>query len=135
MLAFGAEDPWAKVKALKSGAEIRVYKQGDSKPITGKFDEADDERLLMVVKNEQTSIPKDNILRLDARPNSGTKVTRDEKSSSGVVVGGREGTPTTPNTHTGTSGSYSSSVSVGKEDYEVVYRKIQPIRKTQPIEK
>ena len=25
LVAFGAEDEWAKVKALKTGAELRVY--------------------------------------------------------------------------------------------------------------
>jgi hypothetical protein len=28
LVAFGAEDEWAKVKALKTGSELHVYKKG-----------------------------------------------------------------------------------------------------------
>jgi hypothetical protein len=28
LAAFGAEDEWTKVRALKTGAELRVYKKG-----------------------------------------------------------------------------------------------------------
>ena len=47
--AICADDPWAAVVKLKSGTEIRVLKKGSMQPILGKFDEATDERLLLVV--------------------------------------------------------------------------------------
>ena len=59
-----APDPWAAVVKLKSGTPIRVLKKGSMQPVIGKFDEADDERVVLVVKNEQVAIPKDQIDRL-----------------------------------------------------------------------
>ena len=45
LAAFGADDPWAKVKAIKSGSELRVYKKGAAQPLLVKMDEATDDRL------------------------------------------------------------------------------------------
>ena len=66
--AFAADDPWAKVKELKSGTEIRIYKRGASSPLVGKIDEARDHSLTVVLKNEQVTVEKDQIDRLDYRP-------------------------------------------------------------------
>src|SRR5947209_3353457 len=66
--AFAADDPWTKVKELKSGTEVRVMKKGAAQPVIGKFDEATDENLILVVKTEQTAIAKDAIDRIDYRP-------------------------------------------------------------------
>ena len=62
-----ADDPWAAVVKLKSGAEIRVLKRGSMQPVLGVFAEANGERLVWVVKNEQQALPKDQVDRLDAR--------------------------------------------------------------------
>ena len=35
-LAFAADDPWAKVKDLKTGTELRIYKKGSSQPLVVK---------------------------------------------------------------------------------------------------
>ena len=37
-LAMAADDPWAKVKAIKSGSELRVYKKGAAQPLVVKMD-------------------------------------------------------------------------------------------------
>ena len=117
-VAFGAEDEWAKVKALKTGAEIRVFKKGSMQPVMAQMDELTDENLVVLVKKTQTAIPKDQIDRIDARPTGGSRVTKetttketypDPKSASG---------PEVPGTST------STSVSIGsKADFETVYRR------------
>ena len=122
-MAFAAgEDPWAKVKDLKSGAEIRVVKRGASKPIEGKLDEARDDSIVIVLKNEQVSIDKDQIDRLDYRPKPGSRIvkTGDAKQTD------PDTTPPVGMNHgpavTGTN--YSSGLSLGsKPDYETLYRR------------
>ena len=64
---LGADSSWTRVKELKSRAELRIYKKGAREPINATFDEANDDRLIVVVKNEQVAIPKEDIDRLDAR--------------------------------------------------------------------
>src|SRR5690349_9879180 len=79
--AFAADDPWTKVKKLKSGTEIRIVKKGASAPLTGKLDEARDESLTMVLKNEQVTVEKDSIERLDYRPSKpGGRIVAESKS-------------------------------------------------------
>src|SRR5436309_11515873 len=80
-LALAADDPWAKVKEIKSGTELRVYKKGSMQPLLVKMDEATDERLVFVNKNEQTSLAKEDIDRVDARPSSKRPVTKESKTT------------------------------------------------------
>src|SRR5213082_725389 len=67
-LACAAADPWAKVKELKTGAELHVYKRGSAQPLTVKMDELTDENLVVTSKNAQIAIARDQIERIDARP-------------------------------------------------------------------
>src|ERR1051326_3442129 len=118
-----ASDTWTAVTKLKSGAEIRVLKKGSMRPVLGNFDEADNDRVVMVVKNEQIAIPRDQIDRLDARPQSGSRVkvesktTTDDPQKAGEPDAGMHSHPVN-----GTSSSSGVSV-VGKPDYETVYRR------------
>jgi hypothetical protein len=117
-------DPWTAVEKLKSGTEIRVLKKGSMQPVIGKFDEANDERLLVVVKNEEIAIPKDQIERLDARPvQSGGRVKVESKTTTDDPQKAHEpdiGMHSTPVVGTSTS----SGVSVtSKPDFETVYRR------------
>ena len=119
--AFAADNPWAKVRDLKSGTEVRIFKKNSKQPVVAKLDEATDENLIIVVKNEQVAIPKEDIDRIDARPGSGSRITRESKTTtemktdSGVHVPGESPGPTT---------SSSSNVSFGsKPDFEIVYQK------------
>jgi hypothetical protein len=128
--AFGADTSWPKVQELKSGSELRIFKKGSAQPLIAKFDEANDEHLVVIIKNEQTAILREDIDRIDARPASKsprklqgeTKVRTNEPDTSphpesGVPV------PTT---------SYSTGLNVtggGKGDFETIYRRPPPAAK------
>ncbi len=122
--ASGADDQWSKVRELKSGVELRVFKKGSALPVQAKMDEATAENLLVVVKNEQVAIPKDRIDRIDSRPaQSGSRVTKRSKTTSEPPdpkqpsVGPSRGI-------SGPSVSSSTSLSVGsRPDFETVYRR------------
>jgi hypothetical protein len=93
-------------------------------PVIGKFDEANDERLLMVVKNEQLAIPKDQIDRLDARPaQPGGRVK--VQSTTTVDDPQRAHEPEIGmHSHRVEGTSTSSGVSVtNKPDFETIYRR------------
>jgi hypothetical protein len=122
-LVFGADNPWAKVKELKTGTEIRVYKTGSRQPLTAKFSDASDENLIVIIKNEQTAIPKDEIDRIDYRPPAkDSRVTRETKT-----VNTNETQPVGPRANPGASvpgTSSSSSITMGgKPDFETLYRR------------
>jgi hypothetical protein len=123
LAAFGAEGEWVKVKALKTGAEIRVYKKGSMQPVLAQMDELTDENLIVIVKKTQTAIPKDQIDRVDARPSGGSRVTRETTTketfpdSKAAADAGQAG-PAGPTTSTSTSVSMGS-----KPDFETVYRR------------
>ena len=121
MLAFAA-DPWAKVKDLKSGTELRIYKVGGKQPILAKMDELTDESLVVVVKNEQTAIAKEAIDRIDYRPpQTGGRVTRESRSTTDLPE------PVGPRPTPGASvpgNNSTSSVSMGsKPEFETIYRR------------
>ncbi len=125
--ALGADtktdDQWTKVKELKSGTEIRVYKKGASQPLLAKAGDATDEKLIVVLKNEETAIDKKDIERIDARPAAGkrTKVTSTataNEPTSQPVDGVR------PENYPKPGSSYSSGVSMGsKPDFETIYQR------------
>ena len=123
LVAFSAEDEWAKVKALKTGAEIRVFKKGSMQPIMAQMDELSDDNLIVIVKKTQTAIPRDQIDRIDARPSSKRQITKetvtketfpDAKSQAEAGTAG----PAEPGTSTTTGVSIG-----GKPDFETVYRR------------
>lgn len=130
MAAFGADDPWAKVKDLNTGTELRIYKRDAKQPILAKMDELNDDALVVVVKNEQIAIRKDDIERIDYRPSKGssrvvnqTRTTTDTSTPDSVGPrpqgSGRSGAPST---------SSSSSVQFGgKADFETIYRRTQTL--------
>ena len=78
-IAFGADDPWAKVKELKTGTELQVYKRGSIQPLTVKMDELTDQNLIVINKNAQTAILRDDIERIDARPSGKTRTVNETK--------------------------------------------------------
>ena len=128
-LLFAADTSWTKVKDLKGHAELRIYKKGVSQPVNATFDDANDERIIVVVKNEQTSIRKEDIDRIDARPVSGPRkatVQKTQTRSDPDYTPGRPFSgPPLPQT------SESSNVSFGnKPDFETIYRRSdEPARK------
>lgn len=123
-LLLGAEDAWMKVKELKTGAELRIYKKGVSKPILAKADEATDDQLIVVEKNEQVAIPKQDIDRIDARPvRTQARVTKEtrETTTDAVIEPGTAARPKPPAV-SGTTSTTSYSVG-GKPDFETIYRR------------
>lgn len=139
MAAAAADDGWTKVMELKSGSELRITTKAAKQPLLVKMDEASPARIVVVVKNEQVAIPKDDIDRIDARPaQTGSRVrpesktttsTPGESTAAGDRIGPGGGGGGRPNT------SYSSGVSIGsKPDFETVYRRTTagPARKEVP---
>jgi hypothetical protein len=119
---FAADDPWAKVKELKSGTEIRIVRKGVAQPLEAKFDEARDDSIVVVVKNEEKAIPKEEIDRLDYRPKPGSRVTRETKTKTDTA----DGEPPAGMAHGAPvpGQSQSTSVSIGsKPGYETIYRR------------
>ncbi len=112
LVGFGAADDWAKVKALKTGAELRVFKKGSTQPILAQMGDLTDDNLIVLVKKTETAIPKDQIDRIEARPAAGSRVTKETTTKDSI---GPDGSPTS---------SMSAGYSVGgKQDFETVYRR------------
>src|SRR5690242_3793103 len=82
-----ASDSWDKVKELKTGTELRIVRKNAKAPVLASMDEANEERLVVVVKKEQIAIPKAEIDRIEARPvgKSQRKVTKDSKFDNDTV--------------------------------------------------
>ncbi len=118
LVGFGAADDWAKVKALKTGAELRVFKRGSPQPISALMAGLTDDNLIVLIKKTETAIPKDQIDRIEARPSTGSRVTKETTTKDGV---GPDGSPTS---------SMSTGYSIGgKPDFETVYRRLPPMPK------
>lgn len=125
-LAFGADDPWAKVKELKTGTELQVYKRGAVQPLSVKMDELTDQNLIVINKNAQTAIRRDDIERIDARPSGKTRTVNETKTEKNAATDPRSTIPG-PNSPPGamsppTSGA-SSGVTWSKPGFETVYRR------------
>jgi len=135
-VAVCAEDPWTEVTKLKSGTEIRVLKKGSTQPVIGKFDEADDVRLVLVVKNEQMAIPKGQIDRVDARPEPGaSRVKVESKTTTDDPQAARE-PAVGMNAQPAVGSSTTSGLSIGgKPDFETVYRRSMGTPKSVEIKK
>ena len=122
LAAFAAEDAWTKVTQLKTGAELRILKKGSKQPIIAKMDEADAERIVVVIKNEQKAIPKDDIDQIDVRPlQTGSRMTKETKTTTNDNAAP---SPGNPHAVPGPTTSSSSNVTFGsKPDFETIYRR------------
>ncbi len=124
--SVAAEDAWSKVKALKSGTEIRGFPAGIKEPLVGEIDEAIEEGTVLVLKNEQKAVFKADIERLEARPSGARPVTKSTNVKSEDPAAGLAkpkvsvpGSRATPDLSSSTSSlSYGS-----KPGFELVYRK------------
>ncbi len=126
LCSFAADDSWTKVKALKSGTEIRIFQTGVKNPLIGKIDEADNERIVLVLKNEQKSVAKADIERLEARPSGGSRITRTKtvKSEDPSAELAKPSPPIPGSSAVPALSSSSSSVGFSsKPGFELVYRK------------
>src|SRR6266567_7232678 len=124
MAAYGADNPWTKVKELKTGTELRIFKIGAKQPILATMDEATDDRLVIVVKKEQTGIDKDQIDRIDYRPPmTGSRINKETRTTSDPP-GQTAGPAPRGSSGGGPSTSTSNSVSFGsKPNFETIYRR------------
>jgi hypothetical protein len=126
-LAYGADDPWAKVKELKIGAELQVYKRGSSQPLTVKMDELTDDNLVVISKSAQTAIPREEIDRIDARSSGRTRTPTEVKGTEKNAATDPRSTIPGPNAPPGAMAHPSTGVSSGvtwtKPGFETVYRR------------
>jgi hypothetical protein len=123
---FAADDPWAKVRELKSGTEIRIVKRGTATPVLAQMGELTDDNLVIIVKNEQTAIARDQIERIDARP-KGSRVKNESRVTTEQTMGKPDGSRPAPAVQS--NQSYSSGLAIGsKPDFETVYRRTAPLQ-------
>lgn len=123
-VAFAADNSWDKVRDLRTGTELRIYKKGAHQPVLGSMDEANDERLIAVVKNEQVAIQKDDIDRIDYRPASKSRVTKETRTTQSDSTQTTPVGPVPQGTRGGPSTSTSTSFGSGsKPDFETIYRR------------
>jgi hypothetical protein len=126
-LAYGADDPWAKVKELKTGTELQVFKRGTAQPMMVKLGDLTDENLLVINKTEETAIPRDQIERIDARSGARSRTINETKVPEKNAATDPRSTIPGPNSPPGAMSSPSTGVSSGvtwnKPGFETVYRR------------
>jgi len=109
--ALAADNPWQKVKDLKSGTDLRVFRKGSNQPLLVQMGELTDDHLVVIDKKAERAIPKEEIERIDSRPPKATWV-KEEKTAN------------TANPDGSNSNSYSSGYSKGSRgDFETIYRR------------
>ena len=125
LVAFGADDPWAKLKELKTGAELRVFKKGGGPPLLVQMDELTDDNLMVIDKKQQTAIARDLIDRVDYRPSGKSRVTKETTTKVNDGVGDPKAVIPSPRPdHPGSTTSSSSNVAFGsKPDFETIYKR------------
>jgi hypothetical protein len=125
VVAIGASDPWAKVREIKSGTELRIYKKGVKQPVLARMDDALEDKIIVALKDEQTAIAKEDIDRVDARPSDkGKRVVAETKTAAT-----NPNHSASPRDNIGGSSmpgtSSSSGLTLGgKPDFQTVYRRL-----------
>jgi len=113
-VAFGAGDPWLKVKDIKAGTDLRVFRKGKSQPLLVQMGELTADNLVVIQKKTEIAIPREEIDEIDSRPPKSTWVKN-------------ESTTATTNPDGTNSSGYSSGYSKGSRgDFETVYRRPAP---------
>jgi len=124
LTAFAADNRWDKVRDLKTGTELRILKKGSRQPILAAMDEANDERLVVVIKNEQQAIQKDDIDRIDFRPATKSKIAKETRTTQTDSTQTSSVGPQPRGSQSGPSTSTSTSFSgAPKPDFETIYRR------------
>lgn len=112
-------DPWAKVRDIKSGTELRIIRKDSRQPVLAVFEDLNDDALIIATKKGEIGIPRDQIERLDARPTGGSRVSKETHTS---TTDSNLGPPTQRSSPVPESSSSSSVSFGGKPDFETVYR-------------
>src|SRR5262249_55001803 len=107
------------------------FAKAPNNPLWPGSNEANEHRMVIVVKNQQVAVPRDEIDRIDYRaPNSGTKATKETRTkradpnagASRVGMPSEQGKVNVPG-----GGSSSTAVTFGsKGEFETVYRRPEP---------
>jgi hypothetical protein len=124
-VALAADNPWDKVRDLKSGTELRIYKRHSSQPVLAVMDEANDDNLIVVVKKEEVAIPRNDIDQIDYRPpRRGAKMLKETRETTTESHGSAAPVPNSqPGPESSSSTSFSSQP---KPDFETIYRRPPP---------
>ena len=126
-VALGADDPWAKVKELKTGAELKVYKRGAAQPLSVKLGELTEENLVVINKNQETAIPRDEIDRIEARAAGRTRTITDtqtaEKNAATDPRSNIPGPNSPPGAMHAPSTTTSSGVTWTSQPFETIYHR------------
>jgi hypothetical protein len=124
--AFGqaatGQDSWIKVRDMTSGNELRVFVKDSKQPMIAKFERATDEALVVIRKDQEVSIDRVDIDRIDARPGNAPRFTRESKNTNSA-----QPVPGSPKERamSGPAGvSTQTSVNINsKPEFETVYRR------------
>jgi hypothetical protein len=107
-LGWGADDPWQKVKDLKTGSDIRIFRIGSAKPIEAKSGVVTDDKVVVALKKEDVAVNKSEIDHIDYRPPR----TRVKTESAQTTTDGN-----------GTNNSWSSGMSWSRDGWQTVYQR------------
>jgi len=122
--AFAADNAWDKVRELKTGTELRILKKGSRQPILATLDETNDERIIVVIKNEEQAIQKDDIDRIDFRRPTKSRIAKETRTtqtdSTQTTSAGPQPRGSQPGPTTSTSTSFGGA---SKPDFETIYRR------------
>jgi hypothetical protein len=113
-------DPWAAVRELKPGGDVRIYQTGEKKPVAAKFDSASEDALVILLKNGQVSIPKSRIERIEYRAPQPGRVSMETRRVVGTkeeAVQGRTKNSEAP------PDSTSGGLKIVSRPFETVYRR------------
>jgi hypothetical protein len=124
--ACAADDPWTKVRDLKSGTEMRIFKKGGMHPIQAKMEQANPDSLIIVLKNEELAIPREQIDRIDYRPlKAGGRVTKETRET--VETADAQTAAESRNNIPSETVSSGTSYVIGPlPDFQTIYRRPPP---------
>jgi len=124
--ACAADDPWTKVRDLKSGTELRIFKKGGMHPIQAKMEQANPDSLIIVLKNEELAIPREQIDRIDYRPlKAGGRVTKETRET--VETADAQTAAESRNNIPSETVSSGTSYVIGPlPDFQTIYRRPPP---------